>query len=168
MRRSTPPSVTQDRWPRRAAGHAGAPIRADRPGSLGAVSTSPITLTRLDPDGEDRESLLAFFTRNEFPFHVVRRPTAQQVQRWIDDGAFRDEDNDSYWVDHDQLGRIGFFRLEDLTDGAPVFDLRLDAPFRGRGLASTILRAGTDLVFECLAEVHRFEGQTRADNLAMR
>jgi len=132
------------------------------------VSTSPISLTRLDPDGEDREPLLAFFTRNEFPFHVVRRPTAEQVQRWIDEGAFRSDDNDSYWVDHDQLGRIGFFRLEDLTDGAPVFDLRLDAPFRGRGLASTILRAGTDLVFESLPEVNRFEGQTREDNLAMR
>lgn len=38
-------------------------------------------------------------------------------------------------ADHEALGRVGFFRLEDLTDLAPVFDLRLAEAFRGRGLA---------------------------------
>ena len=88
------------------------------------MSTSPISLIRLDPDGEDLESLLAFFTRNEFPFHVVRRPTAEQVQRWIDGGAFRSDDNDSYWVDHLAMRRTflrcGWLKEAHYREGWPV------------------------------------------------
>jgi RimJ/RimL family protein N-acetyltransferase len=132
------------------------------------VSASLITLTRLDPEGADRESLIAFLTHHEFPFHVVRRPTRGQVERWIEEGAFRDDDNDSYWVNHGELGCIGFFRLEDLSDQAPVFDLRLAEPFRGCGLAAPVLTTATDLVFRTMLDVNRFEGQTREDNIAMR
>lgn len=132
------------------------------------MQTTAITLTRLDPLGADREPLVAFLTRQEFPFHVVRRPTRAQVEGWIEQGAYRDEDNDSYWVGHDRLGRVGFLRLEDLTDGAPLFDLRLDSAFRGQGLATGTLHAATGLVFRTMPEVNRFEGQTREDNIAMR
>ncbi|NLG23510.1 MAG: GNAT family N-acetyltransferase [Actinomycetales bacterium] len=127
-----------------------------------------ITLVRLDPTGPDRAALVDFMTRNEFPFHMQTSPTREQVEASIAEGAFRDEDNDSFWVEHDELGRVGFFRLEDLTDGAPLFDLRLDAPFRGRGLGREILRAAADHVFTTMPEVIRFEGQTREDNIAMR
>ncbi|MFK5633682.1 MULTISPECIES: GNAT family N-acetyltransferase [unclassified Ornithinimicrobium] len=128
----------------------------------------PITLVRLDPEDTDREALVDFMTRNEFPFHTVPSPSRTQVESWIAEGAYRDEDNDSFWLEHDELGRVGFFRLEDLSDDAPLFDLRLDAPFRGRGLASEVLGAATDLVFGTMPEVNRFEGQTREDNVPMR
>lgn len=127
-----------------------------------------ISLRRLDPTGIDRNDLVAFMTGNEFPFHVVPRPTRAQVESWIGEGAYRDEDNDSYWVEHDELGRIGFLRLEDLSDDAPLFDLRLGQDFRGRGLAVQIVKAATDHVFRTMPEVNRFEGQTREDNVAMR
>jgi RimJ/RimL family protein N-acetyltransferase len=130
--------------------------------------TSPISLTRLDPTGADREQLLEFMTTNEFPFHVVPRPTRAQVEEWIGEGAYRDEDNDSFWVDHDELGRIGFLRLEDLSDPDPVFDLRLGERFRGRGLGVEALRAVTAHVYTTMPERNRFEGQTREDNIAMR
>ncbi|GAB2683148.1 GNAT family N-acetyltransferase [Thalassiella azotivora] len=126
------------------------------------------SLTRLDPDGADRPALVDFMTRNEFPFHVRTRPTAQDVERAIHDGAYRSEDNEAYWVEHPDLGRIGVLRLEDLTDRAPLFDLRLDGPVRGRGLGLDALRVATALVFETMADVNRFEGQTREDNIAMR
>lgn len=131
-------------------------------------SASPVTLTRLDPTGADRAALVDFMTGNEFPFHMAPRPTREQVESWIEQGAYRDEDNDSYWVDHAELGRVGFLRLEDLTDLAPVFDLRLAQEFRGRGLAAQVLRAASALVFGTMPQVNRFEGQTREDNLAMR
>ena len=127
-----------------------------------------ISLRRLDPTGADRDDLIAFMTGNEFPFHVVPRPTRAQVEAWIEAGAYRDEDNDSFWVEHDDLGRIGFLRLEDLSDDAPLFDLRLAQDFRGRGLAVEAVRAATDHVFRTALEVNRFEGQTREDNVAMR
>jgi len=127
-----------------------------------------VSVQRLDPVGADRTALVDFMTRNVFPFHVRPRLTAADVEHAIADGAYRDEDHDTYWVEHPDLGRIGVLRLEDLTDAAPLFDLRLDAPFRGRGLGVEVLRAATDHVFGTMPEVHRFEGQTREDNIAMR
>lgn len=127
-----------------------------------------ITLTRLDPQGADREDLIAFLTGNEFPFHTRPRSTREQVEASIAQGSYRDDENDSFWVEHESLGRIGFLRLEDLADDTPMFDLRLGAAFRGRGLAVEVLRAATDHVFGTLSGARRFEGQTREDNIAMR
>lgn len=128
----------------------------------------PITLMRLDPTGEDHHALVHFLTRNEYPFHVNHRWTREAVETSIAGGAFRDEDNDSFWLDHEEHGRIGFLRLEDLSEDSPLFDLRIDAPFRNRGLGVDVLRAATMHVFTTLARVTRFEGQTREDNVAMR
>ncbi|MGO1227452.1 GNAT family N-acetyltransferase [Brachybacterium sp. AOP42-C2-15] len=127
-----------------------------------------ITFARLDPVGADHDALVDFMTRNEFPFHVRTRPRAADIEGLISKGAYRDEDNDSFWIDHGELGRIGFLRLEDLSDEDPLFDLRLDTPFRGRGLGLQILRAVADHVFRTMPSVNRFEGQTREDNIAMR
>ncbi|WP_313815671.1 GNAT family protein [Citricoccus sp.] len=127
-----------------------------------------ISFTRLDPTGEDHDALIEFMTRNEFPFHVRARPSVEDVEGKISEGAYRNEDNDSFWIDHGQLGRIGFFRLEDLSEDSPVFDLRLDTPFRGRGLGSPILHEATKYVFSAMPSINRFEGQTREDNTAMR
>lgn len=127
-----------------------------------------ISLRRLDPTGADRTDLVDFLTRNVFPFHVVPRPTAADVEAALERGAYRDEDHDTFWVEHAELGRIGTLRLEDLTDDAPLLDLRLDGSVRGRGLGVPVLRAATDLVFTTLPRVRRFEGQTREDNVAMR
>ncbi|MBO1756919.1 GNAT family N-acetyltransferase [Allobranchiibius sp. CTAmp26] len=132
---------------------------------FGPVAT---TFTRLNPAGQDRHALIDFMTRNEFLFHGRPHPTAADVATSISEGAYRDEDNDSFWVDHSELGRIGFLRLEDLSDRSPLFDLRLDGPVRGRGLGVEILRAATTYVFDTMPDVTRFEGQTREDNIAMR
>lgn len=107
-------------------------------------------------------------TDNTFPFHGMLRPTAQSVEAAILSGSFRDDDNDSFWIDHVDHGRIGFFRLEDLSEDSPVFDLRLAEAFRGRGFGVEILLAAADHVFTSLPTVRRFEGQTREDNIAMR
>lgn len=127
-----------------------------------------ISLTRLDPTGNDREALIDFMTGNEFPFHMNSRPTRESVMRTIDEGAYRDEDNDSYWIDHSDAGRIGFARFEDLSELAPLFDLRLSSEFRGHGFGVEVLRAMAELVFISMPGVTRFEGQTREDNAAMR
>lgn len=126
-----------------------------------------ISLNRMDPAGSDREALIAFMTANEFPFHMRPRPTSAQVESSIADGAYDDEDTQTYWIEDSELGRIGTLSLEDLTDPTPLFDLRLDSRFRGRGLGTKVLLATTDHVFKTM-DVNRFEGQTREDNFAMR
>lgn len=127
-----------------------------------------IAFARIDPEGQDREALIAFMTRNVFPFHVGQRSSRKDVEEAIGAGRFRDDDNDSYWLEHSENGRIGFFRFEDLSDPTPLFDMRLDAVWRGHGIGAEALRAATERIFTTMPQVNRFEGQTREDNLAMR
>ena len=127
-----------------------------------------VSLRRMAAAGRDRAELVAFMTRHPFPFHVRSRWTREQIDSAIDDGTFGDDDNDSYWIDVPALGRIGLIRFEDLSDGTPLFDLRLATEHRGRGHAAEILRAASRHVFTTMPAVNRFEGQTREDNVAMR
>lgn len=127
-----------------------------------------VTLVQLDPTGADRADLVAFLTGEEFPFHVRRTIAHPDAEAAIDAGAFRDDDHDTYWLQHEDHGRIGIVRLEDLADPVPLFDLRIAGRFRGQGIGVPALRATTDHVFRTMGEVTRFEGQTREDNVAMR
>lgn len=127
-----------------------------------------LRLTRLDPGGCDREALIEFLTTDVFPHHTQSRPTVAAVERRIAEGAYRDDDNDTYWIEDSAYGRIGVLRYEDLEDGAPLFDLRLASGYRGQGYGAEALRAATDHLFTTMPDVTRFEGQTREDNLAMR
>lgn len=130
-------------------------------------SASPVTLTRLDLPVDGPE-LVALVSSHEYPFHVRRAPTAEQVEARLADGTFLDDDHATYWVDHATEGRIGVVTLDDLTDDTPMLDLRLVTEARGRGLGLAALRAVTDLVFTSMPQARRFEGQTREDNVAMR
>lgn len=115
----------------------------------------------------DRAAFIAHATDNRWPFHVTAQPTAEQVAKRIDSGGYDDDDHAAFWIDVDG-DRIGTVVLEDLSDDAPLFDLRLAERHRGRGLAGPVLRALTAFVFESYPEVDRFEGQTREDNRVMR
>lgn len=79
---------------------------------------------------------------DEQPFPVPRPLPASpgDVETAIAEGCYRDEDNDSCWIEHSELGRIGFLRLEDLSEGASLFDLRLNGPYPGRGLGDQVDR----------------------------
>ncbi|MCF2571985.1 GNAT family N-acetyltransferase [Brevibacterium sp. UCMA 11754] len=133
-----------------------------------SLVTMSISLSRLDPNGADRSELIDFFTSNDFPFHVrPERWTAAGVEERIESGAFRSDDYDTFWLQHEQLGNLGIVRLEDLTEDTPMFDLRLATERRGQGLGTECLRTVTDHVFMTM-DVDRFEGNTRDDNIAMR
>jgi Acetyltransferase (GNAT) domain len=126
-----------------------------------------ITFVRLDDRGGDREELVDFLTAHEFPFHATRRPARATVESWIDGGRFGDPEHAAYWI-HAHPGRIGLVVRHDLTDDAPLFDLRLATEHRGKGYRADVLKALTAQVFTTMPAVNRFEGQTREDNIAMR
>lgn len=130
--------------------------------------TPDVILTPVDTSGADRLALVELLTTNEFPFHVVPRPQRADVERRLASGSFDDEDHASFWLDAAPVGRLGLVVLEDLTDDAPLFDLRLATEHRGKGWGVRALRAITAHVFLTMPAVNRFEGQTREDNLAMR
>ncbi|MGO1315942.1 MAG: GNAT family N-acetyltransferase [Cellulomonadaceae bacterium] len=126
-----------------------------------------IDFAPLDVRGSDRDRLIDFLTSHEYPFHVVARPDRARIEHAIAEGAYDDEDHQALWVRRDGQ-TVGVVVLEDLSEDAPLFDLRLATEARGQGLGVPVLRALTDWVFTTFPAVDRFEGQTREDNTAMR
>jgi RimJ/RimL family protein N-acetyltransferase len=62
----------------------------------------------------------------------------------------------------------GLIRLMDLGERTPMFDLRLRAQWRGKGIGGQALRWLTAYLFTELPAIARVEGNTRQDNRAMR
>lgn len=126
-----------------------------------------ISFTRVDDPAAHPDELVEFLTGHEWPYHVTRRVDHADVAAWIADSRLSDIDHASYWIDVDDR-RVGLATLQDLGDDAPLFDLRLATGHRGRGLGAEILKTLATFVFTTMPAVHRFEGQTRDDNIAMR
>jgi RimJ/RimL family protein N-acetyltransferase len=122
----------------------------------------PIDLTA------ERGELVSFMTSNDFPFHAGANPTAQDIEQRIERGTYDDPDHATFWIDLERQRRVGLVILEELTDNAPMFDIRLGNDWRGQGIGTAAVIALTDLVFTRWPHVNRFEGQTREDNIAMR
>ncbi|MFT4110014.1 GNAT family N-acetyltransferase [Propionicimonas sp.] len=129
-----------------------------------------IAFAPFDPEVEV-EDLAAFLASNTFPFHGRPSVTEQGARALVLEGRYWSDGSAGYWVLADGV-RVGIAVLEDLEDiadgGAPLFDLRLDQQYRGRGLGEPVLRALTSMVFRTYPTLRRFEGQTRDDNVAMR
>ena len=63
---------------------------------------------------------------------------------------------------------VGLIQLSDIGDGDPLFDLRIRADQRGRGIGQAAVAWLTEYLFTELPDNTRIEGQTRQGNRAMR
>ncbi|TLP79833.1 GNAT family N-acetyltransferase [Nesterenkonia sphaerica] len=130
-------------------------------------------------DDDDAAALSDFLTAQRYPFHVSPELRPEHVRSGLREGRYgrnpghyatdaaAETDHRGWWVWADSI-RLGVVVLEDLTEGAPLFDLRLAEAHRGRGWGPAVLQGLTRVVFETYPEVDRLEGQTREDNIAMR
>jgi RimJ/RimL family protein N-acetyltransferase len=107
---------------------------------------------------EDGAALAAFLAGEPWPFH-----SGGQVA----DGYFDSASVRTHWILADGR-RCGFVKAFDLDDGTPLFDLRLAAAYRGRGIGTAAVAWLTRYLFELLPDINRVEATTRADNAAMR
>ncbi|MFC8225032.1 GNAT family N-acetyltransferase [Streptomyces sp. NPDC057287] len=115
----------------------------------------------------ETEPLIHFLTSENWPFHGTSEVDHETVGQWIAEGRFESGENRSFWIDVDGAA-VGLLRLMDLGDHTPLFDLRLRAADRGRGIGTLAVTWLTRYVFEEFPDVHRIEGNTRQDNSAMR
>jgi RimJ/RimL family protein N-acetyltransferase len=118
----------------------------------------------------ENELLIAFLTGETWPFHSGL-PSRESVSKSIAAKAFDNPDVQSFWIRNaqaEELGLIKLFDLEDIGDGAPLFDLRIKAAARGQGVGKAAVTWLTKYLFEGWPELKRIEGTTRVDNLAMR
>jgi RimJ/RimL family protein N-acetyltransferase len=124
-----------------------------------------ITYRRVEPD--DADALVSFLTGDTWPFHGSPVVTADQARRWIAAGRYHSDENRAFWIIV-AGANAGLIRLMDLADSTPVFDLRLRAQYRGKGIGAQALRWLTGYLFTELPAIRRVEGHTRQDNVAMR
>lgn len=113
----------------------------------------------------DDTALVEFLSGKEWPFHRRDRLTADDVLA-ID---FASDDVASFWICErgQTIGLVRVFDLGDIGDGASLFDLRIAAPHRGRGVGTQAVRWLTTHLFTRYPELHRVEANTRHDNVAM-
>ncbi|MGB3441630.1 MAG: GNAT family protein [Actinophytocola sp.] len=111
---------------------------------------------------QEADEVVGFLTAEEWPFHTEPKPDGDAVRARVAGGAY----DDAFWI-ADGPDRLGLVRLLDLDDGTPLFDLRVRASARGRGVGATAVRWLTSHVFTNYA-TNRIEGTTRQDNHAMR
>ena len=119
----------------------------------------------------DQDRLVTFLTSEEWPFHVNSRLSQDKVLGMIKEGTFNGSNHESFWILDESKKEIGFIRLFDLEDvdgGYPLFDLRIRAEYRGRGLGKSAVQWLTPYLFEKHPKLERIVGTTRADNSAMR
>lgn len=131
----------------------------------GSVTCSLISLP------QDTELLLEFLVDEDWPFHAGNSGAKEEVLKKIESGEFVGEGVQTFWVldDHNQhVGLIKIFEMEDIGDGAPLFDLRVRASARKRGIGFQVVCWLIRYLFENWPELNRIEGTTRVDNLPMR
>lgn len=115
----------------------------------------------------DADALAGFLAAHEWPFHANPRVDPGAVRRQVADGYYDSPAARTFWVLADGEP-VGVVRIFDLDDGAPLFDLRIGEPARGRGAGTRAVRWLTTHVFTEHPEVDRIEATTRQDNHAMR
>jgi len=119
----------------------------------------------------ERELLADWLSSNHLPYHGNPQLSREKVLEWTEQGEFTGTNCQTFWIiaNPDQrIGLIWLFDLDDIDDGVPMFDLRIQSEYRGRGIGKKALRWLTDYLFETWSELERIEGSTRVDNLAMR
>lgn len=135
-------------------------------GVCGTLPGVSVRLIPIDPNS-DSEDLVRFLTSNRFPFHVVEEPDAADARARVASGLFSRPENAAYWIESDGA-RVGFLNFQELLDGTPMIDMRLEEQRRGQGIGTLALGMGTSQIFAEHPAINRIEGNTRADNRAMR
>ena len=113
----------------------------------------------------DADALARFLAAHEWPWHGTRRLSLDEARArapsWWAAGV------DGRWI-VDGAEPVGLLRLFDLGDPTALFDLRVAASARGRGIGTAAVRWAAAHVFTRHPSVLRLEGTTRQDNRAMR
>jgi RimJ/RimL family protein N-acetyltransferase len=115
----------------------------------------------------DTEQLVDLLTGETWPYHGPHGMSPDTVRRKVAEGDFDSESTRTFWIMAD-AERLGLLRIWDLADDTPMFDIRIRAAHRGRGIGVQAIAWLTEYVFTNFAIAHRIEGTTRQDNVAMR
>jgi RimJ/RimL family protein N-acetyltransferase len=114
----------------------------------------------------DTGPLAEFLAGGDWPWHAGRS-TREDIAARVAAGEYDSGTERTFWITRDGE-RVGLIHLWDLADPTPLFDLRIRAADRGRGIGTHALTWLTGYIFGNFAQVTRIEATTRQDNAAMR
>jgi len=123
---------------------------------------------KLDLPAEN-QMLVDWLSSSAWPFHGNTNLPPERIQQMIQDGFFDGSNHQTFWVLNGQarIGYIRLFDLDDIGDGIPLFDVRIKPENRGQGIGRHAVSWLVNYMFQQWPELHRIEGTTRHDNLAM-
>lgn len=116
---------------------------------------------------EEADALARFLAGETWPHHASPEVDQDTVRSQVAHGHYESADTRTFWVIAAGVA-VGVVRLFDLADATPMFDLRVRAADRGKGVGLRSVRWLTDHVFTEFPSAERIEATTRQDNHAMR
>lgn len=129
-----------------------------------------LSFKMFEPHSES-DALVELLTSQSWPFHAHPHVSEIQIRQSIQDGNYSGESNQTFWILHDNSEKIGIikiFEMDDLDDGAPLFDIRILNKYQGNGVGQAAVKWLTSYLFTEWPLLSRIEGTTRIDNIKMR
>ena len=113
----------------------------------------------------DLDQLVEFLCNDEWPFHGQHLLAPDDIVSM----DFSSPAVASFWIvaRRQTVGLVRLLDLDDIGEGAPLFDLRIASRHRRCGFGMRAARWVVDLLFTSYPELHRIEANTRHDNAAM-
>ncbi len=114
----------------------------------------------------DAGPLTDFLAGGDWPFHAGGL-TRDGIAAGVASGEYDGDTARTFWITR-KSDRVGLIRLWDLADPTPMFDLRVRAADRNRGIGAQATAWLTQYIFSKFPQATRIEATTRQDNVAMR
>lgn len=114
---------------------------------------------------DEVDDLIQLYTQNNWPYHGTSKVTEVSIRKSYEEGYYQ-KDCETFWIT-DHGVKVGLLLIHDIDDTIPLFDIRLDEKYRGKGYGVKALKWLQDYLFGTKQKI-RVEGYTRADNIGMR
>ncbi|GGH21263.1 GNAT family N-acetyltransferase [Paenibacillus segetis] len=123
----------------------------------------------LQPYKDETDDLITFLTGQIWPFHGIATMTETIVREQIENGRYDSgTEQKTFWIIKDDSEKVGLLRVFDLEDPTPLFDIRVGQQHSGQGYGLQAVNKLVEYIFTNYDDKIRIEGNTRADNFAMR
>ena len=114
---------------------------------------------------DEIENLVELLTQNKWIHHIDQILKEESIRKAYAEGYYHN-DRETHWI-IDNEEKVGLIIIHDINDTIPLFDIRLDARYRGKGYGVKTLLWLQDYLFGERGKI-RTEGYTRVDNIDMR
>lgn len=81
--------------------------------------------------GNEIEDLVDLLTQNKWMYHTDQHLKEESVRKAYTEGYYQC-DRETHWI-VDNEKKVGIIIIHDISDTIPLFDIRLDMRYRGKG-----------------------------------